>query len=504
MVSPVLLIAVPLGLAFCVPLVGLASTKATRFVPIVAALFNIVLALRLLPRALEAPLVVRLGGFSAPFAITLYAGPLGLLLAALVAFAGAVIGVYAVRYITEGATARYHTLYLLLLTGATGVVLTGDVFNLFVFFEILCISSYALVAYLGDRGGLEASAKYLIQGAVGSGLFLLGIGLLYGLTGTLNMAGIAERIGTVGPVPAFVSLALIVAGLGVEAAIFPLNAWLPDAHSSAPSTISAILSGIAIEVGLYAVVRMVFTVFGASDMLLFFVFLGVLTVLVGEICALAQSNIKRMLAYSSIGQIGLILFAVSLASSAAVAAGLFQLISHTLSKVVLFLAVGYMVYRSGSMEIVSLEGMGRRMPLTSLAFAVAAFSLVGLPPFAGFPSKFMIVRAAVAEAGPVFLVLVGLVLVATVIEGAYFFRVVQRLYFRKAQEEDGGSEVVSRDVTGPDAPRYEAPAGALVPMFVVVALIVAIGVYPDAITGLLESAASELLETTDYVRSVLG
>jgi len=489
MVSPVLLLAVPLGLAFCVPLFGMASRRAASFVPVIAALLNVIMAIRLLPEALEEPIVVCLGGFSAPFSITLFAGPLGLLLAALVALAGFVIAVYAIRSIDTGATTKYHTLYLLLLVGATGVVLTGDIFNLFVFFEILCISSYALVAYLGDRGGLEASAKYLIQGAVGSGLFLLGIGLLYGLTGTLNMAGIAERIGTVGSVPAFVSLALIVTGLGVEAAIFPLNAWLPDAHSSATSTISAILSGIAIEVGLYAVVRIVFTVFGATDLLFFLVFLGVLTVLVGELCALAQSNIKRMLAYSSVGQIGLILFAISLASSEAVTGGLFQLISHTLSKVVLFLAVGYMIHRSGSKEISSLEGMGQRMPLTSLAFAVAAFSLVGLPPFAGFPSKFMIVRAAVAEQATIVLVLVALVLVATVIEGAYFFRVVQRLYFKRGEKQ---------------TVRQEAPSSALVPIFMFVALIIAIGVYPDAVARLLESAASDLIRSTDYIRSVLG
>jgi len=489
MVSPALLVAVPLGLAFCVPLVGLASRKAARFVPIVACLFNLIVSLRLIPHAIEQPIVANMGGFTPPFSITLFAGPLGLILSALIALAGFVVSIYAVAYIDKGSTTRYHTLFLLLLVGATGVVLTGDIFNLFVFFEILCISSYALVAYLGDRGGLEAAAKYLIQGAIGSGLLLTGIGLLYGLTGTLNMASIAASVGSIGTVSVFVPMALIIAGLGVEAAIFPLNAWLPDAHSSAPSTISAILSGIAIEVGLYAVVRVVFTMFGASSMLLFLVFLGTLTLLVGEMCAFAQSNVKRMLAYSSIGQIGLILFAISIASSASIAGGLFQLITHTLSKVVLFLAVGYMIYRSGSTEISSLEGIGKRMPVTSMAFVVAAFSLVGLPPFAGFPSKFMIVRAAVAEGGALFLVLVALVLVGTVIEGAYFFRVIQAIFFKKRDEKPA---------------RHEAPVAALVPILVVVVLIIALGVYPDAITGALNSAASELLERAHYVRSVLG
>jgi len=488
-VSPALLIAVPLGLAFAVPLIGLASRKAAQYVPVVASLFNLVVSVILIPQALDGPIVVHIGGFGPPFGIMLFAGPVGLFMSTLVALAGFIVSIYAIASIKTGPTTRYHTLYLLLLIGATGLVLTGDIFNLFVFFEILTISSYALVAYHGDRGGLEAAAKYLVQGAVGSSLILLGIGLLYGLTGTLNMASIAAAVGPVTSVSVFVAMALIVVGLGVEAAIFPLNAWLPDAHSSAPSTISAILSGIAIEVGLYAVVRVVFTVFGASSMLLFLAFLAVLTLLVGEMCAFAQHNIKRMLAYSSIGQIGLILFAVALASSASVAAGLFQLLSHTLSKVVLFLAAGYMIHRSGSTEISSLEGMGMRMPLTSLAFAVAAFSLVGLPPFAGFPSKFLIIRTAVAQQGALFLVLVGLVLFGTVIEGTYFFRVVQAIFFKKRDSQPA---------------RDEAPALALVPMFLVVALIIAIGVYPDAITGLLDSAAAELLERAQFIRSVLG
>jgi proton-translocating NADH-quinone oxidoreductase chain N len=489
MVNPVLLIAVPLGLAFCVPLVGLASKRLTGFVPVVACLVNLVISIRLLPAALDEPVVANIGGFTPPFSISLFAGPVGVLLSALIALAGLAVSVYALAYISKGSTARYHTLYLLLLVGATGVVLTGDVFNLFVFFEILCISSYALVAYLGDRAGVESAVKYLIQGALGSGLLLIGIGLLYGLLGTLNMADIAARIGTADPIPVFVAMALIVVGLGVEAAMFPLNAWLPDAHSSAPSSISAILSGIAIEVGLYAVVRMVFTVFGASSMLLFLVFLGLVTLLVGEMCAFAQKNIKRMLAYSSIGQIGLIVFALAMATSGSVTGGLFQLVSHTLGKALLFLAVGYMIYRSGSMDISSLAGMGGRMPWTSLAFTIGAFSLVGMPPFAGFPSKFLIVRAALAEQGTLFAVLIGVVLLMTVIEVAYFFRVIQTIYFGKGE---GGSA------------RAEAPAPALVSMFVFVALIVVIGVCPQLITGVLGSAASELLERVAYIRSVLG
>jgi len=489
MVNPVLLIAVPLGLAFALPLFGMISKRIVKFIPVIALLFNLAVSILLIPEVFKQPMIVQLGGFPPPFGISLVVGPLGILFSLLIALAGLSAAIYALVYINEGPEEKYHVLYLLLLTGATGVVLTGDIFNLFVFFEILCISSYALVAYFGDRGGIESAVKYLIQGSIGSSLLLIGIGLLYGLFGTLNMADLARQIQSVHSVTVFIPMVLIMTGLGIEAAIFPLNAWLPDAHSSAPSSISAILSGIAIEVGLYAVLRILFTLFDVSNFFIFLLFLGVLTLLIGELCAFGQNNIKRMLAYSSIGQIGLIVFAMSIATSCAITGGLFQMISHTLGKGLLFLAAGYMIVRSGSHEISSFEGMGKHMPLTSLAFTIGAFSLVGLPPFIGFPSKFLIVRAALVQETILFSVLVGLILLGTVIEGAYFFRVVQIIYFQQGN--------IKREM-------HEAPVVALIPMFLFIVLILVIGIQPNLINGILNAAASELLDKIEYIRSVLG
>jgi proton-translocating NADH-quinone oxidoreductase chain N len=489
MVNPVLLIVVPLGLAFALPLFGLISKKICKFIPVVAFIFNLIVSVLLIPRVLDSPIVISIGGFPPPFCINLVAGPVGILFSTIISLAGLLISIYALDYIKDGPEEKYHMLYILLLTGATGVVLTGDIFNLFVFFEILCISSYSLVAYTGDKPGIESAVKYLIQGAVGSSFLLIGIGFLYGLFGTLNMADIAQNITSISPVSIFVPLVLIITGLGVEAAIFPLNAWLPDAHSSAPSSISAILSGIAIEVGLYAVVRVIFTIFGYSNIFMFMLFLGILTLLIGEICAFSQNNIKRMLAYSSIGQIGLIVFALAIATSYAVTAGLFQMVSHTLAKALLFLAAGYMIHRTGSMDISTFEGMGKRMPFTSLAFTIGAFSIVGLPPFIGFFSKFLIIRAALDRHEILLIVLAGIVLLCTVIEGAYFFRVVQFIYFKGKNGNPA---------------REEAPVIALIPIFILVALIIGIGIYHKFITGILNSAASELLNRVEYIRSVLG
>lgn len=488
-INPVLLLAVPLGLAFLTPLVELFSKKIVKWLPVIGFLINLIIALIILPQALQKPIVVITAGFAPPFGINLVAGPAGMLMATLIALTGLLVAIYALRYIREGDQQKYHILFLLLLTGATGVVLTGDIFNLFVFFEILCISSYALVAYLGNRAGLESAVKYLIQGSIGSSLLLVGIGLLYGQFGTLNMADLARQIGSASDSSLFIPMALMITGLGIEAAIFPLNAWLPDAHSSAPSSISAILSGIAIEVGLYAVVRVLFTIFAASHFFMFLLVLGVVTILIGEMSAFAQQNIKRMLAYSSIGQIGLMLFAFSLASQHGVTGGLFQMISHTLGKALLFLCVGYMIFRTDSMEISSFEGIGKKMPLTALFFTIGAFSMVGLPPFIGFSSKFLIIKAALIGGNLLYTILIGIVLLGTVIEGTYFFRVIQTIYFKKTERA---------------AENHDSPVAGLIPMVILAALIVILGVCPNIVARIIDPAASEFLNRIEYIRSVLG
>ena len=490
MVSPVLLIAVPLGLAFAVPLLRLISRRIPKYIPPVAMLFNLVLSVSLMSSTLKGATVVSIGGWDPPFCINLVVDSLSILFSVLIALVGFLVSIYALDYIEMGATEnteKYHMLYLLLLVGATGVVLTGDIFNLFVFFEILCISSYALVAYLGDKAGVESGIKYLIQGAIGSSLILIAIGILYGMFGSLNIADIASNINSIGSIALFIPLALLVTGFGIEGALFPLNGWLPDAHSSAPSSVSAILSGIAIGVGIYAVARVIFTLFGVSSIFPFLAILGVLTLLVGEASAFKQNNLKRMLAYSSIGQIGLIVFGLGIATYHGISGGLFQVVSHALGKSLLFMAAGYMIYRTGSMDISALKGIGERMPLTSIAFTIGAFSLVGLPPFVGFASKFLIIQSALLKQDVLFFVLAVLVLLATVIEVAYFLRVCQIIHFKEGNNQK----------------KEDAPLVALIPMFILVSLIIIIGIYPNLVFDFLNSAASGLLDKLAYIEGVL-
>ncbi|MCD6221796.1 NADH-quinone oxidoreductase subunit F [bacterium] len=489
MVNPVFLIIVPLGFAFSIPLFSLIPRKIVKFIPPLSMLFNFIVSIVLMPVVLNKPIVISLGGFPPPFCISLFVGPVGILFSALIALVGFLVSIYGINYIKDGD--RYHILYLLLLTGATGVVLTGDIFNLFVFYEILCISSYALVSYLGEKPAVESSVKYLIQGSIGSSFVLIGIAFLYGKFGTLNMADIAKNINSVSQMYLFLPLILFITGFGIEAAIFPLNAWLPDAHSSAPSTISAILSGIAIKIGIYGIARIIFTIFGISSILYFLLFLGLLTLLIGELSAFSQKNIKRMLAYSSIGQMGLILFAISLATLHSIEGGLFQIITHAFSKSLLFLTAGYMIYKTGTTEISSLEGMGREMPLTSLGFTIGAFSLIGLPPFMGFGSKFLIISSILEKGGALFVLFAGIVLLGTVIEGTYFFKIIQVLYFKKGKSEES-------------VKLQKVPVSALIPMFILVILIITIGIYPGIVSGILKGASGELLNKVQYINNALG
>jgi len=486
--NPVLLIVIPLGLAFLSPLFGAINKKIVRYISVLGMLFNLVLSSLLLPKVLIKPIIISLAGWKPPFCINLFVGPVAILFSILISLIGFLVAIYGINYIKKGAIEKYNILYLLLLTGATGIVLTGDIFNLFVFFEILCISSYALVAYNQDKDGIEAATKYLIQGSIGSALILLGIGFLYGLFGTLNMADIAQSISSVHSPTLFIAMALFITGFGLEAAMFPLNAWLPDAHSSAPSSISAILSGIAIHIGIYAMFRVLWTIFGLNSIFTFLAIIGILTLLIGEMSAFKQTNIKRMLAYSSIGQIGLIIFALSIGTIIGISAGLFQIVAHTLSKALLFLSVGYIIYYTNSMEISSFKGIGKRLPLTSFLFTVGAFSLIGLPPFIGFASKLSIILAALKAGGILFLILIILMLFATIVEGTYFFKVIQVIYFKESEKQD----------------RIKPPFTLLFPIIILATLIIIIGVYPNLIHNILNKSATELFDKFAYIKTVFG
>ena len=280
-----------------------------------------------------------------------------------------------------------------------GCVLTGDMFNLFVFLEIAAVSSYALVAFGCESDELEASFKYMVLGCVASSFILLGIALLYGQFGALNMAQLGQRIaeaGSGGKV-SILALMLLLAGLGVKAALVPFHAWLPDAHPSAPAPISAMLSGVLIKaIGVYAIIRIVFNVYGATpELLMSLRVLGTLSMIIGVVLALNQWDFKRLLAYHSISQIGYVVLAVGLGTPLGILAGLFHLANHAVFKSLLFFSAGAVQYSTGTRQLEELGGLAKKLPTTSKTCMVASMSISGVPPFNGFFSKLLIIIACV-------------------------------------------------------------------------------------------------------------
>jgi len=307
----------------------------------------------------------------------------------------------------------YYCLFMIMLAGLNGVVLSGDLFNVFVFMEVAVIASYALVAFGVERAELEASFKYLILGSVSSLFVLLGVALLYNLTGQLNMALVAQRLGRLGTNPAvWLAAGCFVMGFGLKAAMVPFHAWLPDAHPSAPAPISAMLSGVVIKaVGVYAICRILFNVFGMTSpagaaYANVIIALGALSMVVGVLLAIGQWDFKRLLAYSSISQVGYVFLGVGVGAAVLAAGGsktvaalsifggLFHLVNHATFKSLLFLCSGSAEYATGTRDLHQLRGLRDTMPVTAGCCRIAALSIAGVPPFNGFWSKLIIVVAA--------------------------------------------------------------------------------------------------------------
>jgi len=482
----VLLIALPLFTAFLIPIAAKIWKPGAHALPLFTLGINLYLVIRAIPRALERPIVVVIAGWKPPLGINLTVGPLGLFMALIITSVAFLVAIYSIRYIQVEPKEKYCMLCMMLVTGSLGMVLTGDIFNLFVFMEITSISAYALTAFIRDRDGAEAAFKYLLIGSLASNFVLLGILLLYVGTGTLNMADIAARISGMDPRLAVVAVVLMVVGVGVESEMFPLNGWAPDAYSMAPSPIGAVFGAIVVKGAVYALARMVYTIFNFQGLFPFLVIMGIITLLVAEMSALRQRQIKRMLAFSSIGQMGLILIAFGLGTLGGIAAGLFQMLNHAILKALLFLAAGYLVYHSGSKDISDMDGMGKKSPFLGLVFSIGAFGVMGLPPLNGFWSKLLVLSETVRAH---YLVVAALILLGSVIEAVYYLRVVGRLFFKPPEQE-----IEPRRV----------PVSGMIPMAVLVVAAIVIGLYPDGVLHLLKPAAKELLDRQFYIHSVLG
>jgi len=353
---------------------------------------------------------------------------------------------YSISYIRRfTAENLFYALFCLMIGGMNGVVLSGDLFNIFVFLEISVISSYALVAFGVEKNELEASFKYQVLGGLASFLILFGIALIYWKTKTLNIADISRvlKSGYDRSFYLFVEL-LILCGFGLKAAIIPFHAWLPDAHSSAPSPISAMLSGVLIKaVGIYVIIRLFFNMFAVSEnMSLLITTLGTLSMVIGVFLAIGQWDIKRLLAYHSISQMGYVVLSVGIGmilisrgerpdiAALAVAGGIFHLINHAAFKGLLFLNAGSIEYTIGTRDLREMGGLAKSMPATSATSFIASLSISGIPPFNGFFSKLIIIIAAIMAK---FYLLALLAVIVSIITLASFMKFQRYAFYNKTE-----------------------------------------------------------------------
>ncbi len=378
----------------------------------------------------------------------------------------------------------FYAAYLLCMTGLLGMTATGDAFNIFVFLEISSLSAYALIAMGPRKRALTSAFQYLVMGTLGGTFILLGIGMLYMVTGSLNIADVGERLTAVGPNrTVLVALAAIGVGTSITLALFPLPVWLPNAYTFAPAVVTAFIAATATKVAYYVLVRFVFGVFGVDlafgSLRLDAVLLpmAILAMFVASTVAIFQRDVKRMLAYSSLAQIGYMVLGLSLATVTGLTGGIVHLFNHALMKSGLFLVLACVFVRLGSTQLADLGGLGKRMPWTAAAFVGGGLSLIGVPLTAGFVSKWYLVLGAL-ERGlwPVAV----LILLSSVLAVVYIWRVVEVAYF---QDPPAGAEEVK-----------EAPWSLLLPAWVLVGATIYFGIFTQVTVGVASRAARLLVE----------
>lgn len=433
---PVLQVVVPLVAApVCVLL---RWSRGAWMVAMAASLFAAAGAWRLLRGALsEGPTSYLLGSWAPPWGIEYRVDETNAWVMLVVSVVSAAALLFARRSAErEIDTDRLHLFYtawLLCLAGLLGMAVTADAFNVFVFLEISSLSSYVLISLGARRQALTAAFRYLVLGTVGATFFLIGVGLLYQVTGTLNMADLAARLSELGPHRTVTAaFGFLVVGIALKTAVYPLHAWLPNAYAYAPSAVSVFLAGAATKVALYLLLRFLFTVFGpefvaGGPIPLLLALTGAAGLVAASVAAVRQEDAKRLLGFSSVAQIGYLVLGVSLLSTAGVAAALIHLFNHALMKAALFACLGCVAYRVGSARIADLAGIGRRMPWTASALVVGGLSLIGVPLTAGFVGKWHLVAAAL-EAG--WWPAAAAMLLASLLAVAYVWKMVESAYFR--------------------------------------------------------------------------
>jgi multicomponent Na+:H+ antiporter subunit D len=512
--APILIIAVPLLVAFLTPLIGRASVKA-RDIFIVSALVLVELLVILLARDIYAngtrvytlgaslPDLTIPGGYIVPVRIILEVDGMSIFMAIISATVALAAAVYSLRFMSgETGQDRFYTLLLLMLVGMIGLEFTGDMFNLFVFLEILSISGAALAAFRTRfADALEGGFKYIVISAIGALTVLFAVGLLYAQYNLLNIAALADVMQYT--MLDKIALALLVIAFVIKLGGVPLHMWVPDTYAVAPASITAMLV-TASQACLYALFRVCFTLYGitlnTATVGWIVIILGVLSMFVGVTMAIPQTDIKRLMAYHAISQTGYMLLGVGvglavLGNAEALAAygreamtgGIFHIINHAMYKGLLFLTAGALFYRLGHRDLNRMGGLGHNMKFTAIFFIIGALSISGIPPSNGFASKFLIYES-VYQFNPILAIIAMLVSIITL---ASFTKAFQSAF------------------TGPQLPQYkdvkEVPKGMIVGMGILAAVIIFFSIFPGLIVdNIVHPAVDALINQAGYINGVMG
>lgn len=433
------------------------------------------------------PVSYAIGNWPPPWGIEYRIDLLSAFVLLTVSVVGAVSMLFARRSVkAEVASDRvylFYAMYLLCFTGLMGIPITGDAFNLFVFLEISSLSAYVLISLGHDRRALTASFRYLIMGTLGATFYIIGVGLMYMMTGTLNMADLAERVPALMHLRTMqVALAFLTVGITLKLALFPLHLWLPNAYAFAPTVVTIFLAATATKVAVYVLIRIVYTVFGGVGLFAampieeMLIVLGMVSMLGGALTAVWQTNVKRLLAYSSISQLGYMVLGMGLADVNGVAGSVVHIFNHAMIKATLFMAMGCVVHRIGSADLVGIRGFAARMPVTAACVVVGSLSLVGAPLTLGFLTKWLLFQGAL-DRGWWWVAVV--IVMASLLALVYVWRLVSAAYLHPAE--------------GPVAAAREAPPEMLIALVGLTVATVIIAIDGSLVGDLAVSVAEQLL-----------
>lgn len=440
--------------------------------------------------------VLQLGNWSAPFGISLVADRFSAVMVAVSSFMGAAVALYALSEVDAGRLKRFFfPLYLILLFGVNGAFLTGDLFNLYVWFEVMLIASFVLMSMGGEREELEGGLKYVCLNLLSSVMFLSAAGIIYGKTGTLNMADIAQNL-IASPDANWVisSSMLLLVSFGLKAGIFPFFFWLPASYHTPPSAVSAIFAGLLTKVGVYALFRAYTLMFAPifSEVQPILLVLAVLTMITGVFGAASHFDMRRILSFHIVSQIGYMILGLALMTPLAIAAGIFYLVHHIIVKTNLFLVSGVVIRLKGSCDLAKIGGLSKSAPWLAALFFIPAFSLGGIPPLSGFWAKLAVIKAGVE-------VDAWLSVTAALLVGVLTLFSMTKIWaeaFWKAQPEGEGA-----------APAGNPPGPLLwmvIPIVVMAVATVLIGLFGEPLFAFSERAAEQLMHPQEYISAVLA